>query len=75
MSYIRKEILIDPDKLKKHIKLCKRNIKRDAKCCKNCPFEYLLSIECPELDEWFSKTRKKHGKHWTSLDIDWRDNP
>lgn len=53
------------DKLKKHIKLCIRNLKSDKiKCCANCPFEEEILNEYPELKEKFiiKKERYKNGK-------------
>lgn len=41
-----------PGKMKKHIKLCKRNLKSDrVKCCATCPFEDMIISE----DKFLSK--------------------
>ena len=46
------------DKLKIHIKLCRKNLKsRRVRCCKDCPFEEEILNEYPELKPLFDKKR------------------
>lgn len=52
---------MDKEKLKKHIRLCKRNLKSvRVKCCKTCPFEEEIVIEYPDLKFIFEEKRKNH---------------
>jgi len=50
---------MDKEKLKIHVKLCRRNLKNiKIKCCASCPFEDEMVAEYPELAEEFTKKRK-----------------
>ena len=41
---------MDIERLKKHIRLCKRNLhNRRVKCCATCPFEEEILEHYPEL--------------------------
>jgi len=45
---------MDKEKLKEHIKLCRKNLNsKRVKCCANCPFEEEITREYPELKEKF----------------------
>lgn len=51
---------MDVEKLKKHIKLCKKNLKSDKiQCCMTCPFEEEIVSVYSELKELFEKKRLK----------------
>jgi len=46
------------DKLKNHIKLCKKNLKSSRiQCCAECPFEEEIVGYYPELKELFDEKR------------------
>ena len=46
------------DRLKRHIKLCRRNLKSGrVKCCADCPFEDEITSEYPELKKLFCEKR------------------
>lgn len=48
------------EKLRKHIKLCKRNLKnKRIKCCASCPFEEMIIKEYPEMEEMFEEKRNE----------------
>jgi hypothetical protein len=50
---------MNPDKLKEHIKLCRRNLKsKRVKCCAQCPFEDEITGMYPELRAMFEAKRK-----------------
>jgi len=50
---------LDEERLKEHIKLCKRNLKRaDVVCCATCPFEQEIVSFYPELQEAFDNKRR-----------------
>lgn len=45
-------------RLKKRIKLCKRNLKsKRVKCCASCPFEDDILEHYPELEDLFNEKR------------------
>jgi len=47
-------------KLKKHIKLCRKNLKDSrTKCCANCPFEEEIVLTFPELGLLFDEKREQ----------------
>jgi hypothetical protein len=46
------------DKMKQHVKLCKKNLKSNrVKCCAQCPFEDEICTIYPELKEMFENKR------------------
>jgi hypothetical protein len=50
---------MDINKLKTHIKLCRRNLNSSrVKCCANCPFEEEITGYFPELKILFNEKRK-----------------
>ena len=50
---------MDVQKLRQHIKLCKRNLKSErVKCCAQCPFEEEIIQEYPELKKKFIEKRR-----------------
>lgn len=50
---------MDVKKLKKHIKLCKRNLNDTrTKCCAECPFEEEIVSVYPELSDRFMRKRE-----------------
>lgn len=52
--------IMDINKLKTHIKLCKRNLKSDrVKCCASCPFEEEIIGAYPELKRLFYLKRDR----------------
>jgi hypothetical protein len=52
---------MDLEKLKKHVKLCKKNLKdMRTKCCASCPFEEEIVAHYPELQELFIKKQEKN---------------
>ena len=47
------------ERLKTHIKLCKKNLRsKRVKCCANCPFEEEIVGEYPELAVLFEQKRE-----------------
>ena len=49
---------MDKKKLKKHVKLCKRNLSSDrVVCCAECPFEEEIVSEYPEMGPFFKIKR------------------
>ena len=55
-------------KLKKHIKLCRKNLKDDrTKCCAECPFEDEIVSVYPELSAQFKKKRDYLEQYKSSL--------
>ena len=53
---------MNKEKLNKHIKLCKKNLKdKRIKCCANCPFEEEILSIFPELKDLFENKRKIHN--------------
>ncbi len=49
---------IDEQKLARHLRLCRRNLKSDrVKCCAACPFEPIITAHAPELAELFARKR------------------
>lgn len=51
---------MDLEKLKIHIKLCRKNLKsKRVKCCANCPFEEEIVKHYPELEIMFITKRKE----------------
>ena len=49
-------VRMDRERLKFHIKLCKKNLKSNrVKCCATCPFEEEIVKEYPELKELFKR--------------------
>lgn len=51
---------MDIDRLKNHVKLCRRNLKSSrVKCCAGCPFEEEITKEYPDMKELF---RLKRGE-------------
>ena len=49
---------MDVEKLKNHVKLCRKNLKSNrVKCCATCPFENEIISIYPELKELFKKKR------------------
>jgi hypothetical protein len=51
---------MNKEKLKTHVKLCKRNLKsKRVKCCANCPFEEEIVGEYPELKKLFEEKREQ----------------
>jgi len=52
---------VDKEKLKSHIKLCRRNLFNDrVKCCANCPFEEEILSCYPELKSKFTLKGSKN---------------
>lgn len=50
---------MDLDRLHKHVKLCKRNLRSEAvHCCAHCPFEEEITNVYPELKKLFIQKRK-----------------
>lgn len=50
---------MDEERLKKHIKLCRRNLKSSrVKCCATCPFEEEIVAHYPKLQEAFDNKRR-----------------
>ena len=50
---------MNKERLKKHVKLCKKNLKSDrVVCCAGCPFEEEITKEYPEMEELFRKKQK-----------------
>ena len=50
---------MDRDKLTKHVKLCKKNLKsKRVICCGTCPFEEEIVKEYPELKQLFEEKRE-----------------
>ena len=50
---------MNPDKLKDHIRLCRRNLKSGrVKCCAQCPFEDEIAGAYPELRVLFNRKRE-----------------
>jgi hypothetical protein len=57
------------DKLKIHIKLCKRNLKSTrVKCCNNCPFEEEILRHYPALKILFNRKRLRSENERTLND-------
>lgn len=55
---------MNKEKLKNHIKLCKRNLNsKRVKCCTNCPFEEEIIKEYPDLKEKFEDKRNEIYKY------------
>jgi len=53
---------MDTIKLRRHIKLCRRNLKSDrVKCCATCPFEQEILLCYPDLKKLFIQKRKDKG--------------
>jgi hypothetical protein len=53
-------VVTECNKLKNHVKLCKKNLKSDiVKCCATCPFEDMIIIEYPDLKPLFEAKRDK----------------
>lgn len=51
---------MDLVKLKKHVKLCKRNLKdKRTRCCANCPFEEEIVLTFPELGLLFDEKKEQ----------------
>ena len=49
---------MDVEKLAKHIKLCKKNLKSArVKCCASCPFEEEITDKYPDLKDLFTAKR------------------
>lgn len=47
------------EKLKTHIKLCRKNLKsKRIICCANCPFEEEIASAYPELKKLFIEKRE-----------------
>lgn len=54
---------MDIQKLKTHVKLCRRNLKSErVKCCANCPFEEEIVKYYPDLKVLFENKRKTASK-------------
>ena len=52
------ERAIDPDKLSKHLKLCRKNLKSDrVKCCASCPFETIICDADDSMKDLFDRKR------------------
>ena len=50
------------ERLKHHIKLCRRNLSSArVKCCATCPFEEEIIAVYPELAALFEAKRLQHG--------------
>lgn len=50
---------MDLNKLKVHIKLCRKNLKsKRTKCCAICPFENEICKNYPEMSILFKKKRR-----------------
>jgi len=50
---------MNKEKLKNHIKLCKRNLRSNrVKCCVECPFEDEIVGEYPEFKKEFQQKRE-----------------
>ena len=55
----RCEEVMDAEKLKKHVKLCARNLKSvKVKCCGSCPFEEEITSLYPEMKVLYENKRK-----------------
>jgi len=53
---------MDVDKLKKHVKLCRKNLKSNrVKCCATCPFEEEIVVQYPDMKKLFEAKRKYLG--------------
>ena len=49
---------MDKKKLKKHIRLCRKNLKSNRViCCAECPFEKEIVDEYPDIEELFKNKR------------------
>lgn len=49
---------MDIEKLKTHIKLCRKNLKsKRVKCCADCPFEEEILFYYPEMKSMFAEKR------------------
>ena len=49
---------MDLDKLRKHVRLCKRNLRsRRVRCCATCPFEDEIVAAFPEMKAMFDEKR------------------
>lgn len=54
---------MDINKLKIHVKLCKKNLKSSrVKCCANCPFEEEITKHYSELSTLFMNKREKYSE-------------
>lgn len=50
---------MDKERLKVHVRLCRRNLKSTrVKCCATCPFEEEIIEEYPEMNVLFDTKRK-----------------
>jgi len=50
---------MDKERLKVHVRLCRRNLKSArVKCCATCPFEEEILGEYPELKNLFENKRE-----------------
>ena len=50
---------VSTEKLSKHVKLCRKNLKdKRVKCCATCPFEEIIIEHSPDLKELFETKRK-----------------
>ena len=55
---------MNKEKLKNHIKLCKRNLRsKRVKCCAECPFEEEIVGEYPEFKKEFIEKRRYVSDH------------
>jgi hypothetical protein len=53
---------VDQDKLGKHIRLCRRNLRSNrVKCCATCPFEEFIVAHTPDLKSLFETKRSMVG--------------
>jgi len=49
---------MDRDRLRKHVRICRRNLRNmRVKCCAECPFEEELTEVYPELTQLFEAKR------------------
>ncbi len=48
------------DRLKSHIRLCRRNLRSDrVKCCATCPFEEEIVAAYPDMEKEFMHKRRE----------------
>lgn len=53
---------MDIQRLEKHVKLCRKNLKDTrTKCCALCPFEEEIVRVYPELKKMFEEKRRHHA--------------
>jgi len=51
---------VDQERLHKHIKLCRRNLRSNrVQCCATCPFEDFVVAHSPDLKGLFEAKRKR----------------